>query len=80
VNTKKLKKIVLNRGGMTNVPSCPMIKATMRVHAVAPSEKPLIFTRPSTVPSATAKRRNTSGAVAAIHLTVFIVANPAKNM
>src|SRR6185312_14934770 len=80
VNTKRLKKIDLNSGGMTKVPNCPRATAATRMHAVVPSENPLNLIRPRTVPTAIARRMKISGVVAMIDPIVLIAADsPASN-
>src|SRR3954454_14997685 len=68
----RLKKIDLNSGGITKVPSCPRSTAAISVQAVAPTENPLIWSRPKNVPNAIESSRKISGAVETIHLIVSI--------
>src|SRR5436853_7664783 len=75
VKTNRLKKIDLNSGGMTKLPNCPRMTATLRMQAVVPSANPLNLTRPRIVPIATDKRRKISGAEAMIDFTVLITAD-----
>src|SRR3954466_14266691 len=76
VKTNRLKKIALRIGGMTKLPSWPMITATTRVQAVVPIEKPKTLKRPRMVPIAIDSSRKISGAVAMTHVMVSMPAIP----
>src|ERR1700722_2092138 len=71
VKTNRLKNIDLNNGGITKLPSCPSSTAATSVQAVAPTENPLIWSRPKNVPTATERSRKNPGAVEMAHLMVF---------
>ena len=61
VNTNRPNRIDLSIDGMTKVPSCPRITATIKVQAVAPMANPRMRMRPRIVPMPTARKRKISG-------------------
>ena len=76
MNTNRLNKKVLKIGGKVKLPSCPISTATIRTHAVTPTENPWTLIRPRIVPMAMVSSRKISGAVELIHLTVCMTAFP----
>jgi hypothetical protein len=69
VNTKKPKKTVFNKGGITTVPNWPRIIDTIRVQAVIPIANPWIRSLPSATPPAIARNKKISGALIAMCCT-----------